>query len=41
MCSSDLGLGASLDADGIVAQATGRPLDAAIFKAHLEARYLA
>ncbi len=35
------GLGASLDADGTVAQATGRPLDAAIFKAHLEARYLA
>ncbi|MFQ5783555.1 MAG: carboxypeptidase M32 [Alphaproteobacteria bacterium] len=34
------GLGSSLTTDELVAQATGRPLDAAVFKAHLEARYL-
>ncbi len=35
------GLGASLDAEGIVVHASGRTLDTAVFKAHLEARYLA
>ncbi len=34
------GLGASRTAAEIVEQATGRPLDARAFKAHLEARYL-
>jgi carboxypeptidase Taq len=35
------GLGASLSTKALVEQATGRPLDTAVFKAHLEARYLA
>ena len=34
-------LGASLTMAELVERATGRPLDAAVFKAHLEARYLA
>ncbi len=34
-------LGASLPMTELVERATGRPLDAAVFKAHLEARYLA
>ena len=35
------GLGSKLSTDELVTKATGRPLDAAIFKAHLKARYLA
>ena len=35
------GVGASLSPKALVEQATGRPLDSAVFKAHLEARYLA
>ena len=34
-------LGSSLGTAELVERATGRPLDAAVFKAHLEARYLA
>jgi carboxypeptidase Taq len=34
------GLAASLSTDAIIRGATGRPLDPAIFKAHLERRYL-
>jgi carboxypeptidase Taq len=34
------GLGSSLSTPQIVAQATGRPLDIAVFKRHLEQRYL-
>lgn len=34
------GLGSSLSTPEIVAQATGRPLDIAVFKRHLERRYL-
>jgi carboxypeptidase Taq len=35
------GLGSSLSTTEIVTRATGRPLDAAIYKRHLETRYLA
>ena len=35
------GLGASLSTAALVERATGRPLDVQVFKAHLEARYLA
>lgn len=35
------GLGSSLSADELVERATGKPLDAAVFKAHLKNRYLA
>jgi carboxypeptidase Taq len=35
------GLGASLSSKALVVTATGRPLDTAVFKSHLEARYLA
>ncbi len=34
-------LGASLTTAELVERATGRPLDVAVFKAHLRARYLA
>ncbi|MDH3234185.1 MAG: carboxypeptidase M32 [Alphaproteobacteria bacterium] len=34
------GLGSKLTTDALVEQATGRPLDPAVFKAHLKARYL-
>ena len=34
------GRGSLLDTDGLLAEATGRPLDAAPFKAHLKSRYL-
>lgn len=34
------GLASSLTADEIMTRATGRPLDAAVFKRHLERRYL-
>ncbi len=34
-------LGASLTTAKLVERATGRPLDVAVFKAHLKARYLA
>jgi carboxypeptidase Taq len=34
------GLGSKLSTEALVEQATGRPLDPAIFKAHLKARYL-
>ena len=35
------GLGSKLSTDELVTRATGRPLDPAVFKAHLERRYLA
>jgi carboxypeptidase Taq len=35
------GLGSSLPTPELVARATGRPLDAGVFKRHLETRYLA
>jgi carboxypeptidase Taq len=34
------GLGSKLSTDELVAEATGKPLDQAVFKAHLTARYL-
>jgi carboxypeptidase Taq len=34
------GLGCKLSADELIEQATGKPLDSAVFKAHLKARYL-
>jgi carboxypeptidase Taq len=34
------GLGSKLSTDGLVTEATGRPLDPSVFKAHLERRYL-
>ncbi|OFX10642.1 MAG: hypothetical protein A2516_07240 [Alphaproteobacteria bacterium RIFOXYD12_FULL_60_8] len=34
------GLGSSLSTDALLTQATGRPLDGSVFKAHLKARYL-
>jgi carboxypeptidase Taq len=34
------GEGSRLSVDGLLTQATGRPLDAGVFKAHLEDRYL-
>lgn len=35
------GKGSLLETDALLTQATGRPLDASVFKAHLERRYLA
>jgi len=35
------GLGSKLSTDELLTRATGRPLDPAVFKAHLKARYLA
>jgi carboxypeptidase Taq len=35
------GLGSKLSTDELLTRATGRPLDPGVFKAHLEARYLA
>ena len=35
------GLGSKLSTDELLTKATGRPLDPAVFKAHLKARYLA
>ena len=34
------GLGSSLSTDALLTQATGRPLDAQVFKDHLRSRYL-
>ena len=34
------GLGSKLSTDELLSRATGRPLDPAVFKAHLKARYL-
>lgn len=34
------GLGSKLTTDELVEQATGKPLDQSVFKAHLKARYL-
>lgn len=34
------GLGSSLSTDGLLTRATGKPLDPAVFKAHLQRRYL-
>lgn len=34
------GLGSSVDAQALLTQATGRPLDAGVFKAHLRRRYV-
>ena len=34
------GLGSSLDAEALLTRATGRPLDAGVFKAHLRRRYV-